>query len=578
MKYMKRLIGLTAGIMLCFSSCDEPFDSAFRAYTEDPISLYLEAQPEFSDWVAVLKKTGYFNSLNLTSIQSTHFAVKNGPLKEYARSHFGVDDILDVELSELQGLVKYHTIPNYKISARNMNGKIPRRTALKTYLTAVYDPVEKTRYILNGDDEPSLIIEPDIDVTNGYIHVLNTPLVTEFKNLMQVLESRVNDEGEQIFSIFIDALKHSGLDQYLENESVDFVLGPDRLTKNAQEEKTVFAVTNEAFNEYDITDYESLKRYLDAEVGFSEDPSSEKSHFWQFVAYHIVPKRLSYSDLALFPIDPLTNDGSRLKRKIIYPYNTVRANMRGLCIEDQLSGLVFNPHVAPDNNSFQILPEMRDIPASNGYIQVINNIMLKPNRMAFFPVEYEPTDEMQFKAIDFYQNDIAAGVAAETFEIVNGDVPTLYWTEYSADTKVWYSNVWMDNGRFLNNDALYFTLGSVGNIDIQLPPMPMTGNDRRYSPYVEKGTDAFLGGKYAVSLNRSNLDVVDFKTGPKLEKWRANDIRFGTEDPPILKLKVGEFGGQAGIDRIVMMPAWSGTTAIPKDYPVVFYDYWDPIP
>lgn len=565
MKHMRRFIYLMAGIMLCFSSCDEPFDGAYRVNLEDPISKTLEADPDFSLWVAVLKKTDMFNALNYTPTVFTHFAVKNEPLKEYAKTIWNADDILAVDINELKEFVRYHTIPNYQISARNMSGKISRRTATKAFLTANYDPVTNIRTILNGNKTPSTIIEQDWETINGFIQVLDTPLITEFRNLWDVLS------GNGSFKIFCEAIEKAGLREFLERTDTIFYFNNGDVEKQAQLERTVFAVTDEAYKNYQIENYTDLKRFIDTEVGASDRPDNPEMFFWQYMAYHILPKRMSYSDLATFPIDPLKKDGSRLKRMTLYPYNEIKGLIKGISVEDQLGGLVFNPQVSSINQSFTIKPELRDIPASNGYIHGIDNIMLKPDKMAYFPVQFEPTDELQFRGISFYRDYIAEGTSPRTEVLYNGDIPTISWTVNSSAVEVYYINTWMADDFFLNQDAIYFNMGSVGYIDFQIPPLPITGNNQRLRPYAYKLKDTILGGNYSVTVGRQSLGNRGFKNADALEQW--GELRLGAESPAFIRLSVGTLQGLGGIDRIVFMP-------YNKDGQPVYDTYynWDEIP
>ena len=564
---MRRFIYLMAGIILCFSSCDKPFDGAYRVNLEDPISKTLEADPDFSLWVAVLKKTDLFNTLNYTPTVFTHFAVKNEPLKQYAKETWDADDIRDVDVNELKEFIRYHTIPNYQISARNMSGKISRRTATKAFLTANYDPVTDVRTILNGAKEPSVIIEQDWETINGYIQVLDKPLVTEFRNIWDVLsshESVKNGETVKTFSIFCEAIEKAGLREFLERIDTTFYFDDGDVVKQAQLERTIFAVTDEAYENYQIESYEDLKHYIDTEVGMSDSPDNKEQFFWQYVAYHILPKRMSYSDLALFPLDPVKKDGTRLKRMTIYPYNEIKGLMKGISIEDQLGGLVFNPHVSSISQDFRIESDLRDIPASNGYIHGIDNIMLKPDEMAFFPVEIELTDEVQFRGISFYRDYIAEGTSPRTETLHNGDIPTISWTVNSSSVEVYYINTWMEDDFYLNQDAIYFNMGAVGYIDFQLPPLPMTGNDHRLRIYAVKLRDPIYGGNYAVTVNREWLGNRGFKNADAWEGW--SDIRMGTEGTSFIRLSVGTLQGLGGIDRLTFMPFDNGGNPIYDTY------------
>ena len=303
----------------------------------------------------------------------------------------------------------------------------------------------------------------------------------------------------------------------------------------------------------------------------SDSPDNKEQFFWQYVAYHILPKRMSYSDLALFPLDPVKKDGTRLKRMTIYPYNEIKGLMMGISIEDQLGGLVFNPHVSSISQDFRIESDLRDIPASNGYIHGIDNIMLKPDKMAFFPVEIEPTDEVQFRGISFYRDYIAEGTSPKTETLYNGDIPTISWTVNSSSVEVYYINTWMEDDFYLNQDAIYFNMGAVGYIDFQLPPLPITGNNQRLRVYATKLRDTILGGNYAVTVNRQSLGNRGFKTAAAWEQW--SELRIGAESAAFMRLSVGTLQGLGGIDRLTFMPFDNSGNPVYDTY----YN-WDEVP
>lgn len=553
-KYMRRLIYLMAGIVLSFSSCDEPFkNSMLKAYDDDPIATWLEKHADYSDWVAVLNKTELFSTMNISHTVMTHFVVKNTALQAYAEEK-GYSHILDMTDDDLHKLIQSHTIPNFEISSRNMSGKISRKTALRDYLTAVYDTESDWRYILNGDDLPvSTFIESDIETINGYIHVLDRPINVVSENLWQVLE----EDGK--FSIFCEALRQTGLDEYLKNEYYEFFLGPenDRVKQEVKEEKTVFAVTDEIYGDYSISSYEELKKYLDDQAESVSDPLDVRGHLYQYVAYHIFSKKLGYADLLTFPLDPyVKQDGmTYLKKKIIYPMLTEIAFLKGISVEDRGAQVVFNPHAS----SFRIVN--KDIPAFNGYIHTIDNIMEKPEQMAFFPVEIELTDRIEFTAISFYRDYIDRGATARTYDFYNGDIEGYEWSSLSGNAKVWYASIWEEArkdtddfpNRYMNQDLLYWDLGVQGRITFDFPPLPISGANNSYRFYAEKANDEYKGGIYNAALGQVIVGSdINFQKGGAMAALKGFTVM--AETPQKLTFSISKAAGEAGVDRLILMP------------------------
>ena len=555
-KYIQRLLLGMTGILLGFSSCDEPFkDSVFVAYDEVPAAVWLEEHPEFSDWVAVLKKVERFAAFNLSTSNNTYFVADNDALKRFAQEENPeYTSIFDMPDEDLLRLVMYNTIPNYEVLSKNMIGKISRETASGDFLTAVYDVDRNLRYINNGDGhEPSYIIDADIEVINGYIHVVDRPLRPIFETVWDIISSNPN------YSIFTDALEATdSLVRFLQREEASVYWGPEgeKQYYTYKDKKTVLVVPDYEYAQFGITSFDQfMEEYFPRDI---EDPTVPTCDFFEYMLYHIFHKQMSYEDLTTFPGTP-RNETVILTHMTLYTMST----RKGLSVKDE-GEIIFNPQDIP----FTINTNRKDIPGNNGYVhEITGSIMTIPERMAKFAVEIEFTDKIEFSAIDFYQSEKTEGSSADEWDIYPGDIPGISWVAIPmSEARVWYSNQYMaaslaggssggaglpiGENRYKNYDALYWDLGATGSITFDLPVTPMGQN---YRMYVNKSNNPYVGGKYAVRWGVWDMgNDRNFMGGHETAEWGVQKPTL--EETRKLTLRLSQAPGEAGIDRIVLMP------------------------
>lgn len=519
---MRKIIAIIAGLLL-LGSCDDPFqDQVFRAYDEQPVGEWLAAQPEYSTWVAMLEKTNLYNALNLGASQLTCFVADNAAMETYLRENTSYGSIDQMPVDEIDFLLRYHIIHGAKIASSNLMLKLSLPALTGDYLTGGIDLETQQRYIDNGEEkEPSYLVEKDIDLSNGVIHKLDKPLEPLTQSVWDIIA------GNPSYSIFAGAVEACGLAAWLDNTYRTIA------QTTIRENKTVLVVSDEVFRSRGINTLEELKSYLG-----SGDPADKNSDLYQFMIYHMMDKLNGYAELTTFPAD--------YKSMTIYSCSEVK----GISVLDTGGAIEFNPQAGDE--SFRIVEDRRDIPAKNGYVHEIDNLGVLPQAMAPYVVVWEPTDKFEFQAVPFYRSEKSAGSEVQRYSLVeNGlQVPGIRW-ESIPETKadVWYHSEYVDTGRYLYSDALYWNMGEIGWLEVDIPVLPAA----TYSFTIEKSNDADYGGKCNVLWDDVAMgNDRNFVNGDALGTWGNRTLT--SEETHTVRFTVGSTGGICGFDRIIFVP------------------------
>ena len=243
MKNIILLSGILVLSLFCVK-CDDPLNgSTFSAYDEQPVGLWLESQPEYSEFVKLLKLTDLYNALNV-KMDFTCFVADNSAIAEYLKSK-GLTSVEELDVKTAAFLLAYHIIPGNKYDHTAFTGKLTDSTASGDYLTI--KPVEEGGINAIYINNYSLIVQKDIEVINGFIHKID--------RLLDPITITVGDviHKNERYSIFSAALKECGLDDLLSSRSR--VVGITTI----KDYKTVFVVSDSIFKENGIQSLEDLK-------------------------------------------------------------------------------------------------------------------------------------------------------------------------------------------------------------------------------------------------------------------------------------------------------------------------------
>jgi len=236
---------------------------------------YLVKNPnQFSEFAKMVDKAGYSGFLNAYGAY-TLFAPTNDAVKAFLQD-MGKASVDAFSVNELQDIVKFHLIQDTVNTSYFTDGKLPKVTMLGQYLvTGVTNVNGVSSYTVN---KQALIIQPNIYLSNGDVHVIDHVLKAATKTVAQTIEANPN------FSIFTQALKETGF-----YDSLNVVNNPDTTRRFL----TAVAETNKALADSGITSYAALK----AKYSKTGDPKRADDSLHMYVAYHIFPDARYIADI-----------------------------------------------------------------------------------------------------------------------------------------------------------------------------------------------------------------------------------------------------------------------------------------
>ncbi|MEJ7695070.1 fasciclin domain-containing protein, partial [Daejeonella sp.] len=261
----KILGSLIVLVISCLAACKKLNIVTTTAKSQN-IYSYLTSNPDqFSEFVKMLDKTGYRDFLKAYGTY-TCFAPDNNAVLSYLKEtgKASIDAFTD---DELKNIVKLHLIQDTVKTVSFTDGKLSQVTMLGQYLiTGVSNANGVSTYTINRQ---SLVTQPNIYLSNGYIHVIDHVLKPATKTVAQLIEANPN------FSIFTQALKETGY-----YDSLNIVNNPDTTRRFL----TVIAETNKALQDSGINSYAALK----AKYSKTGDPRRADDSLHLYVAYHII--------------------------------------------------------------------------------------------------------------------------------------------------------------------------------------------------------------------------------------------------------------------------------------------------
>lgn len=319
---MKRLtnLSLLLLVMLLISGCDNYFDDFIISdkvenagfFDEDVISIAKfihENQQSYSKFDTLLKITNIdkaLNSYNPYGNNFTLFLPTNEAFNVYIANHSDYNDFNDLlqDSGFAVTLVRYHIVMGEIQTSFFPYGALPDSTASGDYLTIGFDfgydtitnevLYDSTVYKVNNE---APIIQPDIKLINGYVHVIDKVLEPPVLNSYDWLNK---EEG---FTIISKAFEITGLKE---------AMGISRISENGMTVPNVYTLLVEHDSIYHKNGIYTLDDLINRIV---DDPGrtnyqDEDNPLYQYAAYHILENRhfldafitSNYNTFATFPV------------------------------------------------------------------------------------------------------------------------------------------------------------------------------------------------------------------------------------------------------------------------------------
>lgn len=504
--------------ILCFwlAACTDPFaKEEFVAYDEQPIGLYLETQPQFSDWVKLLKTADLFNAVNMSNIKYTCFVADNVAVEAYIKASGKWQSIDDITEEEAKNLLKYHIIPSDYAYSVLASGKLSTQTISGDYLTVSFDEGGVDRYV-NG---VKVLKKPeDVPQINGYYHQLEAVLDPIIYTVMEVLDQTPE------YSIFTAAVRECGLDAYLGRR--DIILNNTAL----RDFKAVMVVSDSLYR------INGIQSVADLKTRFSGEPTDVKSEFYRYVGYHVYAGAYDFAELTDFAEGAT---GKNIESFIAREF---------LSVTDKNDSILLNP---TGKEHLYFVPGKYDIPASNGFIHEVSGLMpiSDPVRYAFV---WEPTEWEECKLAPFYRTAKVKGKDKAEFYYFKPDdeITHFRWkTIPYKDNAVGYASEDVDWDRFTNDDYIFAELGQVGWLEFDTPTI-MRG---KYNIQIVKYAWFECKGKFQMYIDDAKFgSVINFAAAPGTQNM--GDFYFMDSAPHVFRFNVVGDDGKFRLDRFIFTP------------------------
>ncbi|MCX6335085.1 MAG: fasciclin domain-containing protein [Bacteroidia bacterium] len=291
----KLLTGFILSLMLLggFWGCIKE-NLIYNTTTDTNITAYLEKYPErFSELREILDLSSTATYLNAYGAY-TLFAPTNDAIDGYLQEK-GKSSVNDLSADECKNLIRFHLLSDTIRSKEFTDGKLPSLTMYGQYLVTGARNVDGvTKIVINRQAN---VIESDIKVGNGLIHVIDNVLRPAQYSVAQLVE---NDAR---YSILTQALKETGFYDTLNILPAD---NPDARRKFL----TLLAETDSVLKVAGFNTYAALK----AKYCNTGNPVSILDSLHKFVAYHIIFDAKYLADIAtsqsqttLAPLEVITS-------------------------------------------------------------------------------------------------------------------------------------------------------------------------------------------------------------------------------------------------------------------------------
>ncbi len=305
---MNRLLGflkygLYATVLaLVATGCnDDVNDDSYYTFTGNTVASYCASSESYSIFTSLLSDTG-LESLLSTYGHYTCFLPNDEAFNRYFSS-IG-KTYSDLSVDEKREIVYNHVIKSAAtdyFSEHFEEGSLPESNMNEKYVTISYQNDGTGGGLIINVNKSSTIIEKDIEVHNGVIHIIDNVLTSSEEFLLNVLEN----SGD--FTIFAEALRLTHL-----NDSTEKIIDEDyvcpypsgELRKGEMIFKvpvtkrygyTLFAEPDDVMREAGINNIEDLKAYAIGYYGNEDesDYTSRNNALNRFVSYHILDRQMS---------------------------------------------------------------------------------------------------------------------------------------------------------------------------------------------------------------------------------------------------------------------------------------------
>lgn len=375
-KYCGIGVLLASCAAITLNSCKENIDdSNLYTFTGEMMIDHLRENPDFSSYYEILgrvhpskRSSSTMHELLAARGHYTCFAPTNEAIDLYIDSLLTIGEVSSKEVSELPDSVAEYIVFNSIIDHGN-NDAIASTEFDKAenyanmndrYITFTYTNAEDGSTVIYANTN-SKITEMDIEVENGYIHVIDKVLSPSKATVADLIEATPN------LSFFGGLLEMTGWDDKLlvwrDDAYEDFEEAGEVIstkTGNSQYPEhrylgfTVFVEPDSVYEANGINSVAELMTYLknnayydEETTSYGEDYTNPENAVNQFVAYHILPELLTWNNMVIWSNEKgyysgSPNDGTSFNVNVWEYYETLDPHRRSMKITGIRNGKRIN--------------------------------------------------------------------------------------------------------------------------------------------------------------------------------------------------------------------------------------------
>ena len=310
-------------VIFSVAACvDNDDDVPMNYYTSTKLTAagLLEENPEqFSDFIAILKRTPYFSLLS-TYGNFTLFAPTNDAVSKYV-SKMGYMSVEGIPTETCDTLARTHIIKKGAFFTTDISeGSLPELNMDDGYIVLSSDSdVYNNNALIYYINKNARIIERDDSVTNGVVHIIDN-VITSSSLLLpdKIAEDSTLTLFSQALELtgmadslvkYIDETYSCSVDSVHEGVMVRCTSGSALYTRSFWPEKrffkyTAFVETDSVYHKHGIYTIDDLAAYAkkvydqtypdDAGL-YDDNPRHRKNPLNRFISYHLLPRIGQYN-------------------------------------------------------------------------------------------------------------------------------------------------------------------------------------------------------------------------------------------------------------------------------------------
>lgn len=370
---------LAIGAGYLTSCSDEIDEGSYYTFTGDTVCSYVEGDPQYSIFAEMVQTTG-LNSLLSTYGHYTLFLPNNDAFERYFQEN-GIS-LETLSKDEMRQMVYNHIInsPGRDYLSENFEeGALGEPSMSDNFLVVSFQSDPELSGLQIYINKTVRIIERDIEVHNGVIHIVNNVISPNKDFVCDILTQPDVIGKEQTFNLFAEALEVTHLaDSLRRTYDLDYVCPTSNahitqagwdclLPKTKRYGYTLFVEPDEVYAAHgihSIADMEAVARqYYD---NGSDDYTDRSNALNQFVSYHILDRQMPTNSFLYSGRNTVPNS---MKDRVEF-YETMR---EFYLMKIQVGSKI---NVQKDGRCVQVVEAKSNIGGANGYVHSIDNLLV----------------------------------------------------------------------------------------------------------------------------------------------------------------------------------------------------------